>query len=48
MYKNTMTVYDIMVELISDNQLSLEEETGLKRFLEEREAKRAETIITTG
>lgn len=44
MYKNTMTVYDIMVQMISEDHLSLEEETELQKFLEERETKRTETI----
>lgn len=42
MYKNTMTVYDIMLQMIEDNQLSLEEETALKKFLDDRETKRIE------
>lgn len=42
MYKNTMTVYDIMLQMIEDNQLSLEEETELKKFLDDRETKRIE------
>lgn len=42
MYKNTMTVYDIMVEMIEDNQLSLEEEAELKNFLDERQTERDE------
>lgn len=42
MYKNTMTVYDIMLQMISDNQLSLEEETALKKFLDERQTERDE------
>lgn len=44
MYKNTMTVYDIMIQMISEDHLSLEEETELQKFLEERETKRTETI----
>lgn len=36
MYKNTMTVYDIMIQMISEDHLSLEEETELKKMLNKR------------